>query len=310
MVPDGWFNEGLDEVPEDNGAGTALRETLDDLLRAGAVFVQPTAPGEAREHARTPDTTLDRLQQCAGRDAPEGAIGGADGQAAALPRIVIWLPHGQAGREFDTRVTAQADANPAFRTDDPRGLAAWLLRPGRNGETVPVLAFEEWSGKPNWDTAAIFAKLRSGLEASVRDVLDRKPPFWGFCDDMLLEQLRALSDRKAIIAVHDLNTSFAATREEAQRSLEQKLGEVEADIQPVLDELGSAKPDLFRVALLAQHGRHMPFVDYPVSGRFEEWRLLRFVGAGRELEPDQGATKVFRNYVSRWVAATGAPAAP
>jgi hypothetical protein len=302
-VRDEWLNEEIDlhSVPAEEEA----HKSLGRLLEAGALFVQPVASGEAREHAANPDVTLTRLRLAA--ESESATVPPEDESQSSLPRIVLWLPRGQSCRAFEAKARENGEANPAFRIDPPGGLAAWIAeRSGVRtaGDAVPVLALEEWTApRPSAHTAEIRAKLKNGIEAPVRDVLKTPPRLLLFSGELLRRQFQVDRPRRAIVAVNDLNTNQAASPREAKLSLEQKLGQIETGLRGILDELGEDKPDIFRVALLAQHGRYMPYVKYPDSQRFEAWCLLPFTDY---LEPDHDAASIFRTYLTEWASAQAA----
>ena len=276
------------------------RQYPDNFSSKGAVFIQPTAPGDAGDLARDPQKLREWINQAL-NDLKNGT-------SVKEYQTVLWLPASLGDQVF---VAAAAKSHPnsdvLLRHDDPESLVKWLRNQFEGPQQlpdVPVLTLEEVD-----DADKLRDALHSSFRAVVNDVIQPPPERWTFKGPMLMNQIDQISKLpvdRAIVAIHDLNTGIANGPLQARSQLEQKLGAVGRDVERAIKRAGRSDLKLFWTALLVQKAEQLPWVKYPSPSRFEQWCLLPFKSSQNDEEdvvvrPKKAETEVFRSYLRDWV---------
>jgi hypothetical protein len=278
----------------------ASRQYPDNFSSKGAIFIQPTAPGDAGDLAQD----RQKLQIWINH-----ALNGLkNGTSVKDHQTVLWLPASLSDQVFiDAATQSHPDSDVLLRHDDPESLVRWLknqIEGPQQLPDIPVLTLEEVD-----DAVKLRDALHSSFKAVVDDVIHPAPERWTFKGPMLINQIDQISKLgfdRAIVAIHDLNTGIAKGPLEARIQLEQKLGAVGRDVELAIKSAGRSDLKLFWTALLVQKAEQLPWVKYPSPSRFEQWCLLPFESSKNEeaevlVHPRQAETDVFRSYLRDWV---------
>jgi hypothetical protein len=206
-------------------------------------------------------------------------------------RIVLWLPSERATDDFK-RLAA---AKPTLRHDSPGDLAAWIRNDlGMSPVSGPAVTME----------AIDQGRLRHALEAGCADVLIGivTPPLdlWSFYDQESLKKQLEIGGKRAIVAVHDLNTPRAPKWQDALAAIESKIKALKLCVDAMETTL-----DLFWTVMVVSKAKQLPFLRFPGS-KLPNVALLPFnevddPGRPYIVEPNPGALKVVQSYVQDWV---------
>jgi hypothetical protein len=276
---------------------SASRPRPANFFSKGAIFIQPTAPGDAGDFAQDPQKVRKWLSKAL-NDL-------TDGTSLKNFKIVLWLPAGLSDEGFAEAIAeSDLDADLLLRHDDLESLVEWLtpqLEGRQHLPEIPILTLEEVDDNPKLREA-----LHSGFRAVVDDVINPPPEAWTFKGPMLIDQISTLDVDRAIVAIHDLNTGIAKEPREARLQLEQKLGAMARDVERAIKSAGRSDLKLFWTALLVQKAKQLPWVKYPSPSRFEQWCLLPFESSQNDqaevvVRAKQIETDVFRSYLREWV---------
>jgi hypothetical protein len=275
---DGWRNDAAKRLPLPSP-------------NERPIFVQPLAAGEVDEPLAYAAKTAERLTTVSVKSA----------------QVALWLPSGQDDQAFEAASnSAAASTFPALRTDTPQGLAIWLrdlVRPWVPADIVvqvEAIGYPEGS-EPDVSTTQLADDLRQCFSGIVNNAIHASPGLWEFYQDMITEQIKMLPGNRSIIAVHDLDITPSANFEAIRAALEVKLNLAQGAVEQVNKErAGTRRVEPFFTALLVKHAKALPFANYPLNGRFKDWRLLRFDRA--EVKPVPASLAVFRGQLHKWAA--------
>jgi hypothetical protein len=278
----------------------ASRQYPDHFSSKGAIFIQPTAPGDAGDLAQDPQKLQTWINQ---------VLNGLKNRTSVKDyQTVLWLPASLSDQVFiDAATQGHPEGNVLLFHDDPESLVRWLrnqIEGPQQLPDIPVLTLEEVD-----DAVKLRDALHSSFRAVVDDVIHPPPERWTFKGPMLINQIDQISKLgfdRAIVAIHDLNTGIAKGPLEARRQLEQKLGAVARDVEHAIKSAGRSDLKLVLTALLVQKAELVPWVKYPSPSRFEQWCLLPFESTLNDqgelvVRPKRIETDVFRSYLRDWV---------
>ena len=266
----------------------------------GTIFVQPLAAGEGAEHVHELHRTSKRL-----------AIAGVSDA-----RVVLWLPTGQSDLDFENSATMSDDlpslemlqSTPALRLDPPHNLGRRLRLLLRSTEFQfdPILQIETvgWADGSNLDPDAkrLSNELTKVFGNIVKGVMPNSSSPYQFWDRQFKDQITALTGRRAIVAVHDLDVSPSANLVTKRKQMEIKFKQMQ---EYASQSEAASKRRFFWAALLYRNGKALPFGRYPGDARFSDWRLLSFEESaaalpGEPVRPDPASLGVFRADLYSW----------
>jgi hypothetical protein len=271
----------------------ARQNVIKDLasaLSANATFIQPVRDSEIYEYIDQPSRTRNGLRSLASGAGLQSAPG------LESCKIVLWAPK----LSSEPPQIAFPSASDMLRKDDVGSITQWLLHEDVPEVAVYTLKMEELVDVP--DAPRRREMLSSGLKEIVGSVIKPTPYETWFSGGQLIEQLTNDPPKRAIIAVHDLNTyPTAKNLMEARKRLETKLSDYSKELRASLRKANRSDLPLFRAVLLVINAGQLAYPRYP-SPRLQEWALLRFVelpdGSLKRNPEDEGA---FLTYLREWV---------
>jgi hypothetical protein len=275
--PSRWGDEWVDQPAARGNDGATP-------IEPDALFVQPAAPRDAMVWGPAMPKVLD--------DWLKDSIPKFDKKPQQNPerRIVLWLPSEHATDDF-RRLAAE---KPTLRHDSPKDLATWIHNDlsmlSVSGPAVTMEAIDQ-------------GRLRHALEAGCADVVSGivtpPPDLWSFYNqESLIKQLE-IGGKRAIVALHDLNTPRALKWQDARAAIESKIKALMERIDAM-----EGKLDLFWTIMVVSKAKLLPFLRFPGS-KLPNVALLPFNEVDPThkyiVEPDPDALKVVQSYLQDWM---------
>jgi TIR domain len=245
-------------------------------IQSSALFLQPLSAKDAPTHVQEPGRTERNLLY---------ALHDADKPAIEKSRFMLWLPKGEEDAAFAKQATVNSEANPAFRTDDPTGMAGLLARIFGKDKRGPVLAFE------GIDEPERARKLSRRIHDCVNRYLptDDEQIYVQYPPKKFEHYFRRIADQRPILVAHDLDASppVLLGNSDPYREIVAKFRNVQSIADKVLDEMGREIDDVFWVACISNASGvlhdmpHLPHIDV------ERWIILELERKEGELIPNE-----------------------